>query len=574
MVSPLTSSGAKNTGLIILRLTAFSVICFLIIGRLGYPSYLHGPLLTYGFITLALFLTMFFQRHWRALLLLRLLTALHFISEIICEAGIVYTTGSFYSPYAALFLLTIVSAALVYRLVGTLLVATAVNGAYVAVVWINYGLFTGRPAPGAGVGALTGGDDTLFYSTFLHILIFYLVAFIAGYLAQKLQAKDRLLDSASAELYRARLATGDILRHLNSGLLTMTSRGEIIFFNHAAEAILEMGGSEVSGRDCRAVFAGRLGPLADGLLTALASGQQTARREINVRDAQGRPLPLGISTSILFDTDGAVRGLIAIFQDLTQAKVMEERMRQADRMAAVGELAACMAHEIRNPLAAISGSVEVLRNDLAVAGDDEKLMSLIITETSRLNKILSDFLMYARVDRTRFQKIEVQRIISDTIEIIRRHPSFSETMRIEVQADTGLTFISGDADQIKQILLNLAVNACEALGAAGGVIQFGAAVNTDPDGERMVVMTVRDSGPGIPADLLDKIFLPFFSTKKKGTGLGLAIVSRLIEAHNGRVEVSSILGHGTEFRLYFQGLGGDDGPARHPAEAEAFSAVR
>lgn len=574
MVSFVTSSGAKNTGLIILRLTTFSLICFLIIGRLTYPSYLHGPLLAYGFITLALFLTMFFQRRWRTPLLLRLLMILHFASEIICEAGIVYTTGSYYSPYAALFLLTIVSAALVYRLVGTLLVATVVNGAYVAVAWLNYGLLHGRLSLAAGAEALFGGDDTLFYSTFLYILIFYLVAFIAGYLAQKLQAKDRLLDSASAELYRARLATGDILRHLNSGLLTMTSRGEIVFFNHAAETILELGGAEVSGRDCRSVFAGRLTPLVDGLLAALASGQRTSRREINIRDHDGRPLPLGISTSILFDNDGAVRGLIAIFQDLTQTKILEERMRHADRMAAVGELAACMAHEIRNPLAAISGSVEVLQNDLTVSDDDEKLMSLIITETGRLNKILSDFLMYARVGRTRFQKIEVQQIISDTIAIVRRHPSFSDAMQIEVQAGSALTYISGDADQMKQLLLNLAVNACEALGPAGGVIQFGATPFTDPDGQRMVAVTVRDTGPGIPADILDKIFLPFFSTKKKGTGLGLAIVSRLIEAHNGRVEVSSILGHGTEFRLYFQGLGGDDGLVRHPADADAVSALR
>lgn len=573
MTSYLTSPGIKNTGLIILRLITFSLICGLIIGWLAYPSYLQGPLLGYGFITLALFLTMFFQRRWRAPLLLHLLMALHFISEISCEAGIVYTTGNLYSPFAALFLLTIVSAALIYRLVGTLLVATAVSIAYVGVVWINYGLFAGGPTMIFGKGAPVTGDDTLFYSTFLHILIFYLVAFIAGYLAQKLQTRDRQLNSASVELYRARLATGDILRHLNSGLLTMTGQGEIVFFNHAAESILGLEGADVSGRDCRNVFSGRLAPLADGLLFALASGQQTARQEFEISDLQGRVLPIGVSTSILLNQDGTARGLIAIFQDLTQAKIMEERMRHADRMAVVGELAASMAHEIRNPLAAISGSVEVLKNDLTVSGDDEKLMSLIITETGRLNTMLSDFLMYARVGRMQFQKIEVQRIISDTIEIVRRHPSFSSSMTIEVEAAGELTYISGDADQLKQLLLNLAVNACEVMGETGGVIQFGATPFTDPDGEHMVAVTVRDTGPGIPAEILDKIFLPFFSTKKKGTGLGLAIVSRLIEAHNGRIEVSSILGHGTEFRLYFQGLA-DDGVVRHLDAAESLTNLR
>lgn len=563
-------SGIKSAWLMPLRLITFSLIFGIIVGWLGYPSYLRGPFLAYCFIALASFSTILFLGRWKVYFLFHFLIALYFITEILCEAGIVYTTGSLYSPFAALFLLTIVSAALIYRLVGTLVVASLVSLAYASVTWVNASIARpgGQVLPSGGI--LFSTDDTFFYSTFLHILIFYLVAFIAGYLAQKLQSKDKELQSASVELIKARLETDDILYHLNSGLLTVDRRGKVIYFNRAAETILGLRESEVAGQNCRQVFSGRLTALADHLSSVLESRQRLMRSEIEINDNEGETVPVGISTSLLFDENNNIRGLIAIFQDITDAKILEERMRQADCMAAVGELSAYIAHEIRNPLASISGSVEVLKNDLVLEGDNEKLMSLIIKETSRLNKILSDFLLYARVGRTQIRKVELNRTILDTIEVIRQHPSFNENIKIGFHSENSIVYISGDEDQLKQLILNLAVNACDALGKNGGLIEFEVKTTSDIGKKEEICLIVRDNGPGIPQKQTDKVFLPFYSNKKGGTGLGLAIVSRLMETHNGRVELSSPPGKGAEFRLYFRGIG-EESIDRKPVPAVPVS---
>jgi len=550
--------GMKSPWLLALRLITFSLVAGIVVGWLRFPSYLRTPFLSYGIITLAFLLTLMASRRVNLNFLYRFLIALQFAIEILNEVGIVYSTGSLYSPFSVLFLLTIVSAALVYRLVGTLLVASLVSISYTIVTWINAYL----PARGGNIlpwfkDEIFSADDILFYSTFLHILVFYLVAFIAGYLAQKLQSKDRELHSASTELKKARLETGDILRHLNCGLVTIDARGDVVYFNRTAEAILGLTETSVAGRNCRDVFRDGLAPLADNLMSVLASQKLILRSEMDITTRQGAALPIGISTSVLYDDDFGVRGVIAIFQDLTETKRMDEKIRQADRLAAVGELSACIAHEIRNPLASISGSVEVLKNDLALSGDNEKLMSLILKESARLNNILSDFLLYARIGRSQFRKVEVNRIISDVIELVRRHPSFRRNIEIELNAEQRITYISGDEDQLKQLLLNLAVNACEAIGEARGLIQFEVITGAGVDSRTAVWLIVRDTGCGIPSDVMDKIFLPFYSTKKGGTGLGLSIVSRLVEAMEGRIEVISRPSLGTEFRLCFRALTDD-----------------
>lgn len=547
--------GIRSAWLLPLRLITFCLVAGIIVGRLGFPSYLHTPFFTYCIITLAVLVSLLVFRSKRYSLLCRCLIGLQFAGEVLVEVGIVYTTGTHYSPFSALFLLTIVSAALAYRLVGTLVVASMVSLAYAGTTWVMAFML----APGSGdipslKESLFSGDDTLFYAIFLHILIFYLVAFIAGYMAQKLQSKDKELHSASTELKKVRLETDDILQHLNCGLVTLDAAGDIVYFNRTAETILGCREGDVSGQHCRRAFDGRLSRLADILLSALESEEWSSRSEFDIVISEEKTVPLGISTSVLYDEDFGIRGVIAIFQDLTEPKLLEEKVRRADRMAAIGELSACIAHEIRNPLAAISGSVEVLKNDLALEGVNDKLMSLILKETARLNNILSDFLLYARVGRSQLRKVELNRIISDVIELVRQHPSYRDTIRIELIAEHPVTYISGDDDQLKQLLLNLVVNACDAIEGGDGRIRFEVSSGKTPDGEDAVWLMVRDNGPGIPPDQLDKIFLPFFSTKRNGTGLGLSIVARLMEALDGKIDVSSREEQGTTFRLQFRGI--------------------
>jgi two-component system sensor histidine kinase PilS (NtrC family) len=545
----------KSYWLLPLRLITFSLISGVIVIWMRFPSYLQAPFLGYCFITLAALVMLLVNRRYDFQLVFRFLIALQFAVEIINEAGIVYATGSLYSPFSALFLLTIVSAAMVYRLAGTLMVASLVSLAYAGVTWFNaYLMVPGSRTIPSVKGGLYSADDILFYSTFLHILIFYLVAFISGYLAQKLQSKDKELHSTSTALKKARLETGDILWHLNCGLITINFLGDIVFYNRMAEAILGIKESDVSGKNCRTVFDGQLRPLADNMISVLESKEWLLRSEFDIVGKDGRTVPIGISTSVLHDENFGVRGVIGIFQDLTQSRDFEEKMRQADRMAAIGELSACIAHEIRNPLASISGSVEVLKSDLELKGDNDRLMSLIVRESCRLNNILSDFLLYARVGRSQFHKVELNRTLSDVIELIRRHPAYHDRIKLDIIAESNINYLSGDEDHIRQLLLNLGVNACEGLDNEGGFIQFEICPEENADGHNTVCLFVRDNGPGISPEQIDKIFLPFYSSKKNGTGLGLSIVSRLMEAMAGSIEVSSQPGQGTEFRLRFRGI--------------------
>ncbi|MFH1699991.1 MAG: ATP-binding protein [Candidatus Zixiibacteriota bacterium] len=533
-----------------LRLMNFCLIFWGIVGWLGLPTYTQTSFYLYCIATLAALISLVFLRRTDFRLLFRVLIALTFVTEIVNEAGIVYSTGSLYSPFSILFLLTIVSSAIVYRLAGTLLIATCASFAYAFVAWINTNLpvqenLFSQPLGGSFLNA----DDAHFYSTFLHILIFYLIAFIAGYLAEKLQSKNIELDSASAALKKAKLETGDILWHLNCGLVTIDQSGDIVYFNRTAESILGLNEAEVSGKPCFDIFVNQLKPMAENLMGVLNSEQRLSRSEFVIKRGDGTEIPIGLSTSTLYDEQFDTRGVIAIFQDLTEAKMFERRIGQADKMAAIGELSACIAHEIRNPLASISGSVEVLRDSMYLEGDNEKLLSLIIKESARLNKILSDFLLYARINRLEMRKVEILGLISEVIEVARRHPSYNKNILIQPIANENVIYISGDEDYLKQMLINLLVNAFEAIGDRDGSVQIESDAGLN-DGE--VKLTIRDTGPGIPFEQLGKVFMPFHSTKKSGSGLGLSIVSRLSDAMEGRVEVSSEPGLGTEFCLYLK----------------------
>lgn len=550
-----TYPGVNIGWFIPLRLMSFCLIFGTVIGWLKFPSYLQAPFLIYCVVTLASLVVLVFYKKYPLKFVLQLLIALQFILEIVNEAGIVFSTGSMYSPFSALFLLTIVSTALIYRLVGTLVVASLVSIVYAATTWLHIAVgawsdfFNGNIAINSGMVG-----DAYFYSTFLHILIFYLVAFISGFLAEKLKSKDMQLDTASAALKKARLDTGDILWHLNCGLITIDSEGKVVYFNRIAQSILGIMESQVSGHHCGDVFTGQLTPLRDNLLRVLETQERISRIEFYIEREGEASIPVGLSSSTLYDENFDARGVIAIFQDLTEAKLMHEKIRHADRLAAVGELSACIAHEIRNPLAAISGSVEVLKNELVVAGDNEKLLSLILKESGRLNKILSDFLLYARVGQPEFTKVEITGLISDVLELMRRHPAFHQALTIDFTSDHRILYVSGDEDQLRQLLLNLLVNACEAIGDIPGHISIGADFNPVQEAHTEVVLTIRDDGPGITSENIQDIFLPFHSTKKGGTGLGLAIVSRLAESLGGRVEVESAPGRGTAFFVHLRAI--------------------
>jgi len=553
-----------------LRLGSFVILFSVVVFWMRYPDFLHPWLVLYSALTLALTLLLALERRPRLASATATVIALQFFLEIILESGIIYASGNVNSPFSALFIITIVSAALAYRLVGTLITASLVSLAYTFIIWLGLTSGSDQDFSLRALQTIFAARDSVFYAIFLHILIFYLVAFISGYLAERLKRQDKRLADTSQALKRAKLETDDILRHLNSGLLTIDASGRIIYFNRAAERILGYREEQVKGMYCEEVFAERMPDLAESLMNGVRHGAAYPRKEINITNVNSGKIPLGVSTSILTEEDKTMRGVIAIFSDLTEAKRLEAKIRTADRLAAVGELSASIAHEIRNPLASISGSVEVLKNELAVSGENTKLMDLIVKESHRLSRILSEFLQYTRIDHPVYTKVELCHIINEVLQILHHHESFTQNIQINFESDESIVYVLGDEDLIKQLLLNLTVNACESFDGNGGKLSFKLVVEPNLG---KVTLLVQDNGPGIADKDLKKIYQPFFSTKKQGTGLGLSIVHRICSALKLNMSVDSRLGEGTTFLIEFKRYLSYTSEEVHASSAQDISAT-
>jgi len=262
--------------------------------------------------------------------------------------------------------------------------------------------------------------------------------------------------------------------------------------------------------------------------------------------------------------------MIALFQDLSEVKALEEKIRRGETLAAIGQLSAGIAHEIRNCLNPISGSVEVLQRELEVKGENARLLDLIVRESERLDRFIKELLDYARERPLRTEAVDAAALAGESVELARRHPSATEAKRVAFEPSGTAIWIQADLDQMKQVMTNLLINALEAIEAEGTV---SVAVRQDrraphgwgrAQGSSRAVLEIVDTGTGIPAQDLEHVFEPFFSTKQGGTGLGLAIASRIVERHGGQLEVESRVGVGTTMRLW---LPQSERPARTVAHA-------
>jgi PAS domain S-box-containing protein len=238
------------------------------------------------------------------------------------------------------------------------------------------------------------------------------------------------------------------------------------------------------------------------------------------------------------------RNFLVSITDVTELRQLQSRLARSEQLAAIGELSASIAHEIRNPLGAINTSVEVLRNSLKLSGEDGDLMQIIMEETQRLDRIIKDFLHFARMDCARLQPVVLNQIIRDTLFLFKG--SLHNQIKVQTNLDEELPNIFGDADQLRQVVINMIVNSMEAMPQGGLLSVRSKMVNVEP-GALFVQLLIQDSGQGIESNHLKKIFKPFFSTKAKGGGMGLAICERIVQNHGGGIEVTSEVGTGTTF---------------------------
>ncbi len=477
---------------------------------------------------------------------LRSIVIAQLVFELLIEGLLVNHVGGSFSPFILFFIISIVVAALYFRLPGSLLVATSAGLLYCLPVFFDLSfIYKGliEPPRLAGMGI---SSDEAFYTVFLHLCLFYFFAFISGYLAQNLFVTTR-------ELSRLRFETGEILEQMRSGLLTVDAEKRIVYFNRAAGEILGLDPGAMRGGHILNVFGKGYGEFRRRLGMALDLKRVEDRSEIIIDHPEVGSIPLGLSLSIIKDDEEKLRGIIAVFKDLTEAKKLEERIRASDRLAAVGQLAAGIAHEIRNPLASISGSVEVLKDELNPDGDNLRLMQLILKESSRLNTILTDFLNFARVNRRFADRCDLGVVIPEVMELATGDSEISDSIEIMHNLHRPNILVAGNEDQIKQILWNLILNSAQAMGKKGGVIWISTHDHCSDEGVQMIKLVVGDDGPGIPAGIRDKIFDPFFSTRQDGTGLGLPIVVRLVDCLDGKIDLESSPEAGTRFSIYLPG---------------------
>jgi two-component system, NtrC family, sensor histidine kinase PilS len=458
--------------------------------------------------------------------------------DILLVTFLVYLTGGIDSGFSLLYHLTIISASILLYRRGGYLSASLTSILYGAMLDMQY-----YNVPGF-VRSQNFSEEQVLYRVFISILSFYIVAFLSGYLSDRLRKTRQELREKSIDFEDLRVFQEHILRSVGSGIVTMDLHGNIASWNPAAESITGYGYEEIKDR-WQEVF----GECTKGLFGHTASlMERPFRFNGQILKKDGSIAILGLTASLLKDDLNAVRGIILIFQDITMILDMEERVRRQERLASIGSLAAGIAHEIRNPLAALSGSIQVLQGELALKGDNGHLMQIVVRETDRLNTIITEFLEYARPKVVHAKEIDLSSVIDENIMLLKNSRDFSNGIRISCEIAPDIR-LHGDVQRLRQVFWNLLLNSCQALAAGGEIAVIATPFSRTEDETVWCEIVLSDTGPGIAREHLNKIFDPFFTTKQGGTGMGLAIAYRIIEDHGGQIAVESDPGKGTTVRI-------------------------
>ena len=489
------------------------------------------------------------------------------VSDLLLVTGLVYATGGIDSPFSVLYFMVIIASSVLLRRRGAFVTATG--------AWLLYGLLVvlivykvvpigpgGRSAdPLSDVSAI----KQISYSLFAHFLGFFAVAFLSAALAEKVHATGRELMQREEDLARLQALSKNIVDSITSGVITTDLTGTISFVNRGAEEIYGRPSGWFMGRGVWDLFGQPpefLAQVSDGL------GRDRRRRiEAIVAGPGSEAITLGVTTSLLKDQRGTPNGFIFAFIDLTDIKALEEEVRVKDRMAALGGMAAGMAHEIRNPLASMSGSVQLLKKSLQATGQDAELFDIVVREGKRLDRIIRDFLLFARPGRFEPVDADLVPILRESLLLIRNGDEFHEGHLIESELPDEGVPARVDVNLIRQVFWNLAKNALKAM-PDGGTLRVRAA--STPAGVALV--TFEDDGIGMTEEEIDAAFQPFRGSFGGGTGLGLAVVFRVVQEHGGRIRVQSRPGEGARFTLELQSAA--QPRARAAARGDATAAGR
>jgi two-component system sensor histidine kinase PilS (NtrC family) len=484
-------------------------------------------------LTLLYWLTLRFSGISRSLL------ATQIAFDIFIITIIIHYTGGYDSSFVGFYFLSIMCASLFFRRLVTFIFSLASMIAYDSYIFVfefPFGSTLLDPAVRQG----------LVLQAFLYSILMLAVGFFSSYYSERLIRKDTALSSALRLLKEARLDTSDILQSMNNGLIAFDRSGRVMYFNQAALNIFQI--DQMTGLErYDSMLAHRAGKLVDIVRRELSDNSSGAEEEIEIIGRDGFPIPIGLTTVPLFDNDGGRRGMIMNFKDLTDKQKLLEMLRQSDRMAAIGELSAAIAHEIRNPLAAICNAVELLGEEIEDReGRVSRLLQVIEKESDRLQRTTSEFLKFARMRNPDIIRIELKNAIDEVILLIENDPRKTEQVVIRNRVN-GNQAVYFDPDHLKQLLINVMINSLDALGG-NGEIEIGLEKKKKA-ADTFVRLIISDNGPGFPEDVIGSVFEPFFSTKKEGTGLGLALVRKIAVSNQGRVFAKNRKNGGAEIAL-------------------------
>jgi two-component system sensor histidine kinase PilS (NtrC family) len=528
--------GARLRRLMLFRVVMVTTLLFIAtyVEAVSETLYARNPL--YAVIGATYALTVVHGLALRFLPSRRALAHAQVVGDLLVITALVSVMGGVRTGFLLLYPLSVLSATMLVPRRGALTLAGVATALYAALlVAVRQGLL---PAQGLAE-AMSLPPRFLAYSVFLLGVACATVAVLGAYLAESLQHAGRQLREAAVEVADLRELNQVIVDSIQSGLLTTDAGGRILYGNQFGETILGRRAAGLRGSLVGDVLVSPL--LGPAELGARAAGRGLARLEMSYRHPEGRTLVLGVSVTPLATREPSRGGYLVVFQDLTEIRRLEEEVRTKEKLAAVGEMAAQLAHEIRNPLGSIRGSAQVLMAEPALGEEQGRLLKIISRESKRLSDTLNRFLYQARSPARPREAVDLRPVIEEGVTLLRNAADLGEDHEVRFEADAGPHVCLADPDQVAQVFWNLARNGLEAM----------------PDGGRLdvtlrrlegdVVLSVRDQGRGMGRDEQRRLFEPRPGTGRPATGIGLAIVFQIVRQHGGDISVRSAAEQGTQF---------------------------
>jgi two-component system sensor histidine kinase PilS (NtrC family) len=466
------------------------------------------------------------------------------VFDLALVTTVVHVTEGANSQFPALYILVIGVSAVLMPMASSLLVTSLAGLLYLADIALLH-------------------PEQLSVVVWLQISVFVTVSFVTGFLASRVRVMGAEREVLQKEVRRLRLEAADILRNIRSGVLTVDGSGMVAYANPAARQLLQLPSEPLLGRSLEELLGNRVPDLLRAIEVTQTSRRKALRSEGRVETAE-RSFPIGVTTTRIDSGGDGPPSVTAIFTDISDQKRVEALHLRTERLEAIAELSSSLAHEIRNPLASIRSSIEQLAKSSRADEDESFLTELILRESDRLSRLLSEFLDFSRVRVTNCRELELGEVVESALGIVRQHPDCPETATITV--DRAPVTLEGDEDLLHRVVFNLVLNAMQASeGKANVTVEVRDATAEDlPQGVTLgpaVLLRVADDGPGILPELRDRLFEPFVSGRTGGSGLGLAIVQRAVMAHRGVVLVDSTPGGGTVFSVVIPSKGTSEAAA-------------